>query len=308
MDLLATVIMNEKTKIPLLLLSFDAMERFSRRFRDAGIILAKMKPGLENDLKALDIDIPPDSYAFGSFLSALLYGVIFFLITVFILELRGGYEEEFLYKIATVVGIAFLLIFFVLHLIYPKIVAKKTATKENKDLLFALRDMMMMVESGVLLFDAMKSVARSDYGHASKDFEKVIKKIDAGMPEREALKQLALTSESEYMKRASWQLVNALESGATVENALTSIVAALEEQMYRDIRNYSVNLNFLMLIYMLVAAAMPALGITFLTILSTFSGVGITAQTIWIVISASLIAQIVLIGYMIATRPEIFGG
>ncbi len=300
--------LNQETKIPWLLLSFGAMEKISRRFKSFGNLLSKLKPKLEDDLRSLNLDIDAESYAFGSLLSALVYGLVFSLIVFLILGMRGGYETEFMYRISAASGIGFLTIFFLLHLYYPSILSKKNAAKENKDLLFALRDIMMMVESGVLLYDAMKNVAKSNYGHASKDFERVVKKIETGRSEREALKQLALTSESEYMKRACWQLVNALESGAIMENALASIVNALENQIYRDIKNYSANLNFLMLLYMLVAAAIPSLGITFLALLSVFSGIGVTPETILGLVGGSVFAQIVIIGYISNTRPEIFGG
>lgn len=284
------------------------MERMSRRFAGIGRVLAKLKPGLEKDLGMLDLDITPEAYAFGSFLSALMYGLLFFSLISFILGVRTNFTGEIDVRIPIAVGISFLAVFFMLHLFYPKIISRKISVKENKDLMFALRDIMMMVQSGVLLFDAMKSVAKSRYGYAAKDFERVIRKVEAGMSERDALKELALTSENEYMKRASWQLVNALESGATIDNALTSIVDALENQMYRDIKNYAANLNFMMLIYMMIAAAMPSLGITFLALLSAFSGMGITTETIWLIVGSSAIGQVVLIGYMTTTRPEIFGG
>lgn len=300
--------MNQGLKIPLLLVPLGAMEKSSYRFRAFGKVIAKLKPTLENDLRSLNLNIDVENYAFGSFFSAFIYGLISTLAVILILSIRGGYGTEYIQVVSVVSGISFLILFLLLHLYYPGILSKKNAAKENKDLLFALRDVMMMVESGVLLYDAMKNVAKSDYGYASKDFERVIRKIETGTPERDSLKQLALTSESEYMKRACWQLVNALESGATMENALISIVNSLENQIYRDIRNYSANLNFLMLLYMLIAAAMPSLGITFLALLSAFSGVGVTAETIWTMIGFSVFTQIIFIGYMTSTRPEIFGG
>jgi hypothetical protein len=103
-------------------------------------------------------------------------------------------------------------------------------------------------------------------------------------------------------------MVNALESGARMGDALTSIVQLVENYLYRDIKNYSANLNFLMLIYMLGAVVMPSLGITFLVLLSAFSGLGVSIETIAMLLFGSAMLQVVMIGYMASTRPEIFGG
>jgi flagellar protein FlaJ len=294
-------------KIPFLLFAPEEGEKAGKRFKGLGKLLAKIKPGLEKDLRTIDLGVEEETYALTSLLSATVYGLLFVLLTIVILWLRGTYEEEVLYRTISIVGITFISLFFILHMIYPSMIAKKIAAAENKDLLFALRELTMMVESGVILFDAMKSIGYGGYSYVSNDFARVVRKIEAGMPEREALKELALTSKNEYTKRACWQLVNALESGAPIENALRSLTEALENQLYNDIRNYSSSMNFLMLLYMLVAAAIPSLGLTFFILLSTFSGVGVTIETIWTLIVISVLAQLAIIGYMIKTRPEIVG-
>jgi hypothetical protein len=103
-------------------------------------------------------------------------------------------------------------------------------------------------------------------------------------------------------------MVNALETGASMSSALPGIVEALESFLFREIKNYSSNLNFILLIYMLVAAVVPSLGITFLVLLSAFSELGVDMKTVLSLVVGSGIMQIAMIGYMSSTRPEIFGG
>ena len=190
----------------------------------------------------------------------------------------------------------------------PTIILKKIAVKESRDLLFALREIMMTVKSGVPLFTAMRNVGGADYGYVSQDFRWVAQQIESGVSERDALKNLAIRTESEYLKRALWQVVNAMESGAAMGNALSGIVESAEEYIYRDIKNYTSNLNFLILIYMLVAVVVPSLGVTFLVLLSAFGSLGVSVESVLVLIVASALMQIAMIGYMSTTRPEIFGG
>jgi hypothetical protein len=103
-------------------------------------------------------------------------------------------------------------------------------------------------------------------------------------------------------------MVNALESGSSLGGAIGGIVKSVEEYIYREIKNYSANLNFLMLIYMFAAAVLPSMGVTFLVLLSAFSDLGVSVQTVSMLVITSAAIQLAMIGYMSTTRPEIFGG
>lgn len=292
-------------KIPFLLVGPKGAKRFSKRFGLAGRVIAKTMPNLDSSMKKLNSDYDVESFCNSAFISATIYAAIFGALVYFILNLRG---EENIVGQTLGIGIAIFVIFLGLMLIYPRILIKKVAVKETKELLFALRELMMDVDSGVPLFDAMKNVSEAKYGFVSKDFEEVIKQIDTGLSETEALKALAIKTESEHLKRAIWQLINAIESGVSTSSALISIINSLEGHLFREIKSYSANLNFMMLIYMLASAALPSMGVTLAVLLSAFSGIGVNSTTLYMLIGVSAFIQIVMIGFMSSSRPEIFGG
>ncbi|MBI5046880.1 type II secretion system F family protein [Candidatus Micrarchaeota archaeon] len=298
--------MNED-EVPLLLFSPKStiVARVGRRLGMIGRAVLKVQPDLPGVLSKLGIRIEPEVYVVASLLSAATYGIVFAILAFLVLTVRENLDAG---RISLAIALSFTTVFLLLHLIYPKIVLRKVAAKESKDLLFALREITINLDSGIPLFDAMKNIGEGNYGYVSKDFESVVRQIDSGTSEREALRALALKTESEYMKRAVWQMVNALESGASMNTALPGIIQAIESYVYREIRDYSSNLNFLMLIYMMIAAVLPTLGITFLVLLSAFSGLGVTMNTVAVLITISAIGQTILIGFMASTRPEIFGG
>ena len=293
-------------RIPLILLNAGQMAWLGRRFRAIGSALSKANPSLTATLSKLKIDMEPEAYAMGSVVSAFFYGVMFFFVIFLALGVKTSPDEAL--QPALGIGFAIWAVFFGLHMIYPAILMRKIAAKESRDLLFALREMMIDVDGGVPLFDAMKNVSMGDYGYVSKDLGWVVRQIEGGSSERSAMRELAVRTESEYMKRALWQLVNALDSGSSVTGALASIVQSVETYIYHDIKSYSSELNFIMLIYMLGAAVVPSLGITFLVLLSAFSGLGVSFSTLLMLIGASAVLQVVMIGYMSSTRPEMFGG
>ena len=292
-------------KVPLHLFSFQRMAGF-KRFVFLGKFLLKLRKNLPEDLITLGVEVQPEDYMAASFFSASFYSIIFGLL-IFFLTLISPTQSH----LALVFGIGFAMIlfflFFTLHIIHPSILKKKIATRENKDLLFAIREIVLSVESGIPLFNSLKNVSMAEYGYISRDIGKAVKRIESGGYEKDALKELAIQSENEFMRRAAWQIVNSLETGSNVSTALSSILDILEKQINREIRDYSANLNFIMLLYMLVAAAVPSLGITFIVLLSAFSGTGTGPLTIIAFLTVLFFVQIMILGYANATRPAIFG-
>lgn len=293
-------------RVPIMLLPPNVVRKLSRRTFPPVMLLLPLFPSLKDTLQKLRFEVGVDSFVTASFLSSFIYGFILFLVGFALLSSRPAQTNPL--GISIVIGIAFWLVFFFLHASYPNIIVKKIAAKENKDLLYALREMIIDIDGGVPLFDAMKNISAAGYGYVSADFEAVVRQIESGVAERDALKQLALKTDSEFLKRAAWQMVNALESGAKMSDALEGIAIAVENYLFREIKNYSNNLNFLLLIYMLVGVVMPSLGITFMILLSAFSGVGVTMDTVIVLIVCTSIFQLVMIGYMASTRPDLFGG
>lgn len=295
-----------QARIPVMLLSARQMATVGRRLRPLGRAVVALQPGIRSVLPKIRYEVEPETYAAAALVSSFFYGLAFFAISFVITTLRGTVEQPLAMSLG--LGIAVWLVFLLLHLIYPTIVLNKIATKESKDLLFALREIIMGVDSGVPLFDSIKNVSWADYGYVSAAFAEVIRDIEGGMSEVDALRQLALRSESEYLKRTLWQMVNTLEAGSSMGAALAGMVESIEGYTYREIRNYSTNLNFLLLIYMLAAAVVPSLGITLMVLLSAFSGLGVDITMIVLLVGCSMAVQIILIGYMRSTRPELFGG
>lgn len=293
-------------RVPVLLLPASVVRKLGRRTFPPVMLLLPLFPSLKGTLQKIRFECEVDSFVAASLFSSFIYGFILFLISFILLSSRPTEMDTTGFSI--VLGVIFWLMFFALHIVYPDIIVKKIAAKENKDLLYALREMIIDIDGGVPLFDSMKNISAAGYGYISIDFEWVVRQVESGVPEREALKQLALKTESEFLKRAAWQMVNALESGAKMSDALEGIALAVENYLLREIKNYSSNLNFLLLIYMLVGVVAPSLGITFMILLSAFSGLGVTMESVMVLIVCTSIFQVIMIGYMASTRPDLFGG
>ena len=296
-------------KIPFLLIPPKAFEQHPKLIKSVGIF-RKIIPTLQFDLKALYYEISGEAYILATFLSFVIYFVLFsfLLYAILFVALPVDKHESILFQSVSI-GFLFSLLFLILLIAYPSILVKKINTKKNKNVLFALREIILSVNSGITLFDAMKNVSASkDYGFVASDFERVIHSIESGKSEKEALREFAVFNQNDYLKRAAWQIINSIETGSRVGITLNIVTDSLEKEIYRDIRLYSTNLNFIMLIYLLGAAAVPSIGIAFLVLLSAFGGIGVDLTTIGALLVGTSLFQIVLIGYISNARPDLFGG
>ena len=291
-------------RIPLMLFSIESAAKIGNRLQGIGRYVIALHPGIKYDLRALGQSIEPASYAAAAFLSALVWGALFGLLGYALLYMREF--EGPIQGYAVLLGLVFFLLALVLHLFYPGILARQIASSMDRDLVFALQDLMIQVGSGISLYDAMSNVAQSKYGYVSKEFEITVKQISAGVSESDALEAMVFRTESEAFRKLLWQLVSTLQSGASIKPALASVIETLLNEQHRAIRNYAASLNFMILLYMLFAVVAPSIGITLLTILAGFSGIGITEGTLLTLVGVAFIGQVLLVGFMYRSRPRVY--
>jgi flagellar protein FlaJ len=289
----------KQARIPFLLL--QPKRGFSHKMHNIATNVLLLVPGVRNDLSQLFETFDPEDYIGAALFSAGIIG--FFLGLMFFFLTLVGADVSLLF----VVGMASLAFLFALafYLYYPAIQLRKIAQMTDNELVFALRELSLQIESGVTLYNAMLNVAQGNYGYASRAFAVTVRDINNGVPEKKALERMALRSRSEYLKKIVWQLLTALDSGAPLADTLHKIVDNLMVDRRQVVKDFSASLNFLVLMYMLVAAAIPSIGMTFLILLSTFSGIGLSEEAYLVILFGTFLGQIGLIGYINSARPAV---
>ncbi|MFH1586718.1 MAG: type II secretion system F family protein [Candidatus Diapherotrites archaeon] len=297
-------------RVRFMLFSIEQSKKLSRRLIFIGRSLSRLFHGLKYDLPKAGFDIEAAPYLTAAFFSAAIYGVLFTLFIVALMFWRsflpGGVpllNEDFMF--ASLVGFLFFCIALILHAIYPGIISKNIASNIDRSLVFALKSMRIQVSSGVSLFDAMANIAKSNYGAISKEMGHVVKEIRSGMSEADAIEKLALSSNSDYLKKTSWQLLTSLSSGASLSGALDSVVEMITNFQSRSIKNYAGELNMWILLYLLLAAALPSLGIAFFVVLSSIAGGAIDSFILIMIVAFAFVMQIILIGFVKTRVPQV---
>ena len=181
--------------------------------------------------------------------------------------------------------------------------------KVERNLIPALPNMLVQLNSGVSLFEAVNAVANSDYGGVSDEFSKVIQEINAGKSPIDALEEIAVKTPSLFFRRVTWQVVNGMKAGANTATVLESILESLTEEKIIQIQKYGSQLNPLAMFYMLVVVIMPSLGMAFLIVISSFmslSEFGIKSM-FFAMYGFVIFAQIMFLGMIKSKRPNLMG-
>jgi len=187
---------------------------------------------------------------------------------------------------------------------YPKLSAQRKVKSIEKNLPYALHHILVQVRSGITLYDTLVSVARSDYGILSKEIRRVVNEINTGKSEAEALEMMTRNTPSLFFRRIMWQMINSLKSGADIGSTMKEIVDSMAVEQRVAIKKYGAQLNPLALMYMLFAVIFPTLGITFLLVLTSFTGIAFNLEIVLIgIIGVLVIFQFMFVGLIKSRRP-----
>ena len=293
------------TRIPLMFFPISTAKTLGPRLKNVGLKLLAFYPGLSYDLKNLGMDVPGEYYAVIALLSAMIWAIVLTFFAGLILSISA---------LPAAMGLLFLLLTLLLtflvamlfYFAYPSLLAKSMGAAINRELIFVVRDMTIQISSGIPLFTVLENIGNANYRYTSPEFKSLVVKVKSGGSLIDELEALAIRTQSEYLKKTAWQLVTAIRSGADLTDTLKSIVKLLVDYQFSLSRSFNAELNFIILIYMLVSAVLPTIGTTVLVIFSVFGLFGFTSGVLLALVVLSFMGQFLMIAYVHFKRPSFF--
>ena len=225
--------------------------------------ISKTFPNLKVKLKQAGIDDKPEDFIRKTFISAfyMATGVVVFLFLI-------------LAKLNVVKGIFFILIpiIFIVMFFYmirlPDVRISKKEKDISKEVVFAGRFIIIELESGVPLYNAMVNVSKN-YEIIGRYFKEITDKVDLGTSMEDALNEAVEFIPSNDFRKILWQIINSIRTGSDVAKSLYSVMEQITRDQITEVNKYGKKLNPLAMFYMIVAVILPSLGITMLVILSS---------------------------------------
>jgi pilus assembly protein TadC len=294
-------------RIPFMLIPLSSAQGIGSRFRGVGIRILAFYPSVRYDLRSLGLELPPENYCTIAFFSAMIWAILVTFVIGMMLFIAGGTlplpVKIFVPFLAMFV---FTLLVLVVHLAYPKIISGGISAKVDRELIFAMRDMLIQISSGVPFFTVVENIGSSNYEYLSDEFKDVANRVKAGSPLLDEIENMAIRTQSEYLKKTSWQLVTAIRTGANLTTTLKSIVKVLVDYQFSLSKSFNAELNFIILVYLMISAVLPTIGTTVLVIFSVFGMLGITSDVFMGIIFLSFFGQMGIIAYVNSKRPNLF--
>ncbi len=291
-----------KFKVPFTFSSTETLKKKSKFFLSR--IRYKKGTKLEENLKNSDADITREEYLAICMRTAAFSFVIF---SVILTTIFAFLNIKFFYLLGPAAGLAFSFFVFFSQTVFPYIYVTRRQRNIERNLIPALSDILVQLNSGIPLFNIIANISSADYGELSKEFKKAVKRIGSGEPEAGVLDDLGRKNPSPFFRRTLWQISSGMKSGADMSVVIQDSIAALNEEQIIQIQNYGNKLNPLIVFYMLVAIIMPALSITFLTIISSLINLEKTIATLIFVglFVFVILLQIMFLGIIKSRRPSL---
>src|SRR3989338_7099214 len=121
-------------------------------------------PSFQDDLKKTDLHIDSASYTLGAIVNFLLFSILFGTLFFFLSHSINHKPIPQALLIGVGLGLLVGLLFFLILMRYPTILAGKKAEAVNNHLVFALKDLTLQISAGTPLFDALIMVGEAGYG------------------------------------------------------------------------------------------------------------------------------------------------
>ena len=291
-----------KFQIPFSISPLDKLKKRASPFKK--FFKQKSKSKLSTYLANSNVEITREEY-----LAICLRSFIAVAIVTFIISSTALFFFQVSYSIPVALGISILfsIFTFIIRVSYPRVYSARRQREIEANLIPALENILVQLNSGVPLYTIMINISSEDYGALSEEFKKAVARINAGFPQIEVLDDLGERNPSPFFRRAVWQISNGMRAGSDISVVIKDSINALNEEQLIQIQNYGNKLNPLIMFYMLLSVILPALAITFLTVITSLINLSKTSTSfIFIALFFFVVlAQVMFLGMIRSIRPSL---
>ncbi len=177
--------------------------------------------------------------------------IILVLITIIILNINN---LEFGLKISVI-----LISYILLKRNLPKLKKEKRKKEIMKEFPYALRQISTQLRAGIGLYDSMKSIADSNYGALSEEFQITLNEIQYGSNYVNSFENFSKRNNIYSIEKFVSQIIRTLNNGGNLADTLNSLADENSYNMKIKYKEYSEKLNAIMLLYMFIAVLFPVI-------------------------------------------------
>ncbi|MFH1398519.1 MAG: type II secretion system F family protein [Candidatus Woesearchaeota archaeon] len=262
-------------------------------------LLFKPNPKLRANLRMAHMDIDPKLFIRRNLISALYLSLGFTLMLFFIFSKNRTSLFPLL--------IAFPLTFMVFYLFFmgtPQVYISRRQREIDREILFATRYLLIKIDSGVPLFNAMIDASKA-YGVGGKYFKEIVDEINLGTPIEDAIEQAQKFSPSRQFKLVMRQIENSIKTGVDVSKSLKNLLDEITREQQIEVKAYSKKLNSIILFYLIIACVIPSMGIAMFLILASILNLNLSGSNLFVILFFVGVLQVFFIFVIRSIRPTV---
>ena len=261
-------------------------------------ILLRRFPALPETLIQAGMMDKPEEFVRKSFFGALYLtaGVSFALAMGLI---KFGYV-----KIAIFIAPLVFFMLFSSFLRKPNIAIRKKKREFDREIVFAGRFLVIELESGVPVYNAMISVTKS-YPTIGKYFREILNRVDIGTPIEDAINESIELTPSPSFRKILWQIYNSLKTGSDLASALSVTLEQVAQDQVIQVKEYGKKLNPIVMFYMVAAIIFPSIGVIMFIVFSGFFSVSVNLTALLLVAAGVAFMQLMFLMIMKGQRPSV---
>lgn len=257
--------------------------------------------GLDQKLKSAGMPDSKEEFIKKTLITSAYLAVAIFII-IFLFFSRMALIKKILILIFGL-PLLFLLIFSYLMKV-PDAKIKSMEKEINKEIIFAGRFLIIELDSGVSLYQAMINIGDT-YDMVGKYFREVIEKVKVGTTMEVAINEAVETVPSDNMRKIFWQILNSLKTGSNISNSINAVIEQIIREQKIEVMEYGRKLNPLAMFYMMIAVIIPSLGMTMLIVLATFIGLKLTLPVLLAIVGFLGFIQFMFVAMIKSSRPPV---
>jgi pilus assembly protein TadC len=261
--------------------------------------IAKLFPGLGDRLVQAGIRERPEDFIKNSVMIA-FYITTFVMVFLAIIFMRLQIAQGILVFLFPI-----MFFFLFINLVRrPDAIIKKKQRKFDQEIVYAGKFLVMELQSGIPVYNAMISVSKS-YHIVGRFFQDIINKIDMGTPMEDALNESIEVTPSKEFRKILWQIYNSLKTGSDLAEALDTTIEQIAAEQLIQVKEYGRKLNPLVMFYMAVAIIFPSIGVIMMIVFSSFFSVHINLVVLMIVAISVAFMQLFFLSVIWGQRPAV---
>lgn len=203
---------------------------------------------------------------------------------------------------------------FGIAILVPESLAKRRGEETSVELPFALRHMSTELKAGIGLYRTIQAIAVAGYGALSEEFAKTVTEIEEGTDAKDALRHLALRTQSKALRTALMHIIRALETGGNLSSIMNEIAEDVSFELRLKMRDFSQKMNFFGVVFIFTAIVFPVI-ITILGVIRNspisagaiaFRQIPLSVEAITVIFTVFIpLVLILLIAYIKAIQPKV---